>query len=50
MASPVDTSVKFTHARLPGALEFGSGAGSMISLLDAFLVNGYALKSLSLER
>lgn len=45
MASPVDTSVKFTHARLPGALDFGSGAGSMISLLDAFLVNGYALKS-----
>lgn len=45
MASPVDTSVKFTHARLPGALEFGSGAGAMISLLDAFLVNGYALKS-----
>nr|DAE54044.1 MAG TPA: hypothetical protein [Caudoviricetes sp.] len=26
MASPVDTSVKFTHARLPGALDFGSGA------------------------
>ena len=45
MASPVDTSVKFTHARLPGALDFGSGPGSMISLLDAFLVNGYALKS-----
>ena len=45
MASPVDTSVKFTHADMPGAPVLNGVAGSMLAVLDAFLVTGFGLKS-----
>lgn len=45
MASPVDTSVKFAHADMPGAPVLSGTAGAMISVLDAFLVTGFGLKA-----
>ena len=45
MTSPVDTSVKFAHSDMPGAPVLKPQAGSLISLLDAFLVNGWGLQT-----
>lgn len=45
MASPVDTSVKFAYADMAGAPVLSGTAGSLISVLDAFLVSGFGLKA-----
>lgn len=45
MASVVDTSVKFAHSEMVGAPVVNGVAGSLISALDAFLVNGFGSKS-----
>lgn len=45
MASPVDTSVKFIYAGMPGAPALSGTAGSLISVLDSFLVTGFGLKA-----
>ena len=45
MASVVDTSVKFAHSEMAGAPAINGVAGSLISVLDAFLVNGFGSKS-----
>lgn len=45
MASPVDTSVKFAYADMAGAPLLSGTAGSLISVLDAFLVSGFGLKA-----
>ena len=45
MASPVDTSVKFAYADMPGAPVLNGVAGSLLVVLDAFLVSGFGLKS-----
>lgn len=45
MTSPVDTSVKFMHADMVGAPLLAGTAGSLINALDAFLVNGFGLKT-----
>lgn len=45
MASPVDTSVKHTYSSATSAPVIGGTAGSLISALDAFLVNGWGIKS-----
>lgn len=45
MTSPVDTSVKFAHSDMPGAPVLKPQAGGLISLLDAFLVNGWGLQT-----
>lgn len=47
MASPVDTSVKFIRSTMPGAPSLTRAAGSMIALLDAFLVNGWGSQTAS---
>ena len=47
MASPVDTSVKFFHSGQIGAPVLTGAVGSMIALLDACLVNGFGLKSVT---
>lgn len=44
MASVVDTSVKFAHSEMVGAPVVNGVAGSLISTLDAFLVNGFGSK------
>lgn len=41
MASPVDTSVKWVRSTMPGAPVLTRAVGSLISLLDALLVNGW---------
>lgn len=45
MTSPVDTSVKFFTSSMPGAPVLNGVAGSLISLLDACLVDGFGSKS-----
>lgn len=45
MASPVDTSVKFIHADMPSAPVLNALAGSLLTVLDAFLVSGFGMKS-----
>lgn len=45
MASVVDTSVKFAHSEMVGAPIVNGVAGSLISALDAFLVNGFGSKA-----
>lgn len=45
MTSPVDTSVKYFHSGMVGAPVLSGLAGSLIAVLDACLVNGFALKS-----
>lgn len=47
MASPVDTSVKFYHSAQAGAPVLTGAVGSLISLLDATIVNGFGLQSAS---
>lgn len=47
MASPVDTSVKIFHSDMPGAPVASGVVGSLISLLDACLVNGWGSKTLT---
>lgn len=44
MTSPVDTSVKFARSDMLGAPVLKPAAGSIISLLDAFLLNGWGLQ------
>lgn len=41
----VDTSVKFMHADMVGAPVLAGVAGSLINVLDAFLVNGFGVKA-----
>lgn len=38
-----DTSVKYLHSAMPGAPVLSGTAGSLISVLDACLVNGLSL-------
>lgn len=45
MTSPVDTSVKFWHSGMPNMPVVSGTAGSLLSLLDAFLVSGAGLQS-----
>lgn len=45
MASLVDTSVKFAHSEMSGAPLLTGVTGSLIPLLDAFLVHGFGVKS-----
>lgn len=45
MASPVDTSVKHIHSSMPGALALTGLSGSLIGLLDSFLVDGWGLQT-----
>lgn len=45
MASPVDTSVKFHLSTMSNAVQLTGTAGSLIGLLDAFLVTGYDSKA-----
>ena len=45
MASPVDTTVKWARSDMPGAPSLTRAAGSMASLLDALLVDGWGLQS-----
>lgn len=45
MASPVDTSVKFVYADMSGSPVLNGVAGSLLAVLDAFLVTGFGLKS-----
>ncbi len=43
----VDTTVKFLHSGLPGAPVLSGTAGALIALLDACLVNGFSVASVS---
>lgn len=45
MTSPVDTSVKYFHSGMTGAPVLSGAIGAMIAVLDACLVNGFALKT-----
>lgn len=45
MASPVDTSVTYTHNKMSGSPVLKAEPGSMIALLDAVLVNGFDTKA-----
>lgn len=47
MTSPVDTSVKFFRSTMPGAPALRGQVGSLISLLDACLVNGWGSQTAS---
>ena len=47
MTSPVDTSVKWMRNTMPGAPVLTRAAGSLIGLLDAFLVNGWGQQTAS---
>ena len=47
MSSPVDTSVKYLHSGMTGAPVLSGAIGSMIAVLDACLVDGFALKSVN---
>lgn len=47
MTSPVDTSVKFFRSTMPGAPALRGQAGSLISLLDACLVDGWGSQTAS---
>lgn len=47
MTSVVDTSVKFMRYATPGVPTLNGQAGSLISVLDAFLVTGYGLTTAS---
>jgi hypothetical protein len=47
MTSPVDTTVKFFHSDMVGAPVLTGAAGSLIAILDACLVNGFASKTLT---
>ena len=47
MTSPVDTSVKWFRSTMPGAPALRGQAGSLISLLDACLVNGWGIQTAS---
>ena len=47
MASVVDTSVKHFHSGRVGAPVLTGAEGSMIALLDACVVNGFGLKSVT---
>lgn len=44
MASVVDTSVKFAHSEMVGAPVVNGVAGSLLTALDALLVNGFGSK------
>lgn len=41
-----DTSVKYFHSAMPGAPTLNGTAGSLISVLDACLINGFGLKTI----
>lgn len=45
MVSPVDTSVKFIHADMMGAPVLSGVAGTLLAVLDAFLISGFGLKT-----
>lgn len=45
MASIEDTSVKYIHSEMMGAPVLAGVAGSLISVLDAFLVDGFGMKT-----
>lgn len=45
MASPVDTTVKWARSDMPGAPVLTRAAGSMTSLLDALLVDGWGTQA-----
>lgn len=45
MASPVDTSVKFFHSDMANAPVLSGTAGTMLSVLDACLKDGFDLKT-----
>ena len=47
MTSPVDTSVKWFRSTMPGAPALRGQAGSLISLLDACLVDGWGIQTAS---
>ena len=47
MTSPVDTSVKLFRSTMPGAPALRGQVGSLISLLDACLVNGWGSQTAS---
>ncbi len=47
MTSPVDTSVKHFTSEMAGAPILNGTAGAMIGILDACLVNGFDLKTLT---
>lgn len=47
MTSPVDTSVKWFRSTMPGAPALRGQAGSLISLLDACLVDGWGSQTAS---
>lgn len=42
---PTDTTVKFFHSAMSGAPSLAGQAGSLITLLDALLVNGFGLQT-----
>lgn len=44
---PADTSVKYLHSRMPGAPVLSGTVGSLIAVLDACLVNGFAVSAVS---
>jgi hypothetical protein len=44
---PADTSVKFLHSLMPGAPVLSGTAGSLIAVLDACLVNGFAVSAVA---
>lgn len=45
MTSPVDTSVKYFHSGMTGAPVLSGTPGANITVMDAFLINGFGLKS-----
>lgn len=44
---PADTSVKYLHSLMPGAPVLSGTAGSLIAVLDACLVNGFAVSAVA---
>jgi hypothetical protein len=47
MTSPADTTVKVFHSDMAGAPVLTGAKGSLVALLDACLVNGFGLKTLT---
>ena len=45
MTSPVDTTVKWARSTMPGAPVLTRAAGSLISLIDAFAVDGWGIQT-----
>lgn len=44
---PADTSVKYLHSLMPGAPVLSGTAGTLIAVLDACLVNGFAVSAVA---